>query len=75
MCGYDADCNAGSVGGVIGAMIGESNIPEKWKKPIHDDFAPALEGMPKTVKLSELAKEIAGYAKQVRALQKRNGKI
>jgi len=71
MCGYDADCNAGTVGGVIGAMVGESNIPEKWKKPIHDDFAPGLEALPKTVKLSELAKEIAGYAKQVRALQKR----
>lgn len=71
MCGYDADCNGGTVGGVIGAMIGESNIPEEWKKPIHDDFGPGLKALPKTVKLSELAKEIAGYAKQVLALQKR----
>jgi len=66
MCGYDADCNAGTVGGIIGAMIGESGIPEKWKAPIHDDFYPGLgKALPEKVKISDLAREIAGYATQV----------
>ena len=70
MCGYDADCNAGSVGGVIVAMLGEKNIPEKWKAPIHDVFSPALsKGMPDKIKISVLAKEIAGYARQVEKAQ------
>ncbi|MHC4441053.1 MAG: ADP-ribosylglycohydrolase family protein [Planctomycetota bacterium] len=65
MCGYDADCNAGTVGAVMGAMIGEKNIPEKWKAPIHDDFDPALKCLPENFKLSKLSAEIAGFAKQV----------
>ncbi|MHC4443483.1 MAG: ADP-ribosylglycohydrolase family protein [Planctomycetota bacterium] len=65
MCGYDADCNAGTVGSVVGAMIGQNRIPQKWTAPIHDDFDPGLRAMPGTVKLSELAREITGYAKQV----------
>jgi len=72
MCGYDADCNAGTVGGVVGAMLGQKQIPEKWKKPVHDDFDPGLrKAMPDKVKISALAKEITGYAKQVQAAQKK----
>lgn len=29
-CGQDSDCNPSSACGVLGAMIGYSNIPEKW---------------------------------------------
>jgi len=31
-CGQDSDCNASTSGGVLGAMIGYSNIPERWKE-------------------------------------------
>ncbi len=29
--GQDADCNPSSAGGILGAMLGYSNIPEYWK--------------------------------------------
>ena len=33
-CGQDADCNAASVGGILGVMNGYSGIPEFWLKPL-----------------------------------------
>ena len=33
-CGYDSDCNPANSGGILGTMIGYSNIPEYWKKGI-----------------------------------------
>jgi len=69
MCGYDADCNAGTVGGVVGAMIGEKKIPAKWKAPIHDDVDSVLDNLPR--KISALSKEIAGFAQQVLKAQKK----
>ena len=41
-CGQDSDCNPASAGGILGAVLGYSNIPELWKKelkPVEDmDF-------------------------------------
>ncbi|HPE74822.1 MAG TPA: ADP-ribosylglycohydrolase family protein [Draconibacterium sp.] len=41
-CGQDSDCNPASAGGILGTMIGYSNLPEEWKKgviPVEDmDF-------------------------------------
>jgi hypothetical protein len=34
-CGQDSDCNPASAGGILGAIIGYSNIPEKWKKGVY----------------------------------------
>lgn len=31
-CGYDSDCNPANAGGILGAMIGYSNIPDFWKQ-------------------------------------------
>ena len=31
-CGQDSDCNPASAAGILGTMIGYSNIPEKWTK-------------------------------------------
>ncbi len=33
-CGQDSDCNPASAAGILGTMIGYSNIPEEWKKPL-----------------------------------------
>ena len=30
--GYDTDCNACTVGGVVGALVGEEAIPARWKE-------------------------------------------
>jgi len=35
-CGQDSDCNPGSVGGILGVMLGYSNIPEFWLKPLKE---------------------------------------
>ena len=34
-CGQDSDCNPASAGGILGTMLGYSNIPEFWKKGIY----------------------------------------
>jgi hypothetical protein len=35
-CGQDADCNPATVGGVLGVMLGYSNIPMFWLKPLQE---------------------------------------
>ncbi len=34
-CGQDSDCNPASAGGILGTMLGYSNIPEEWKKAVY----------------------------------------
>jgi hypothetical protein len=34
-CGQDSDCNPASAGGILGTMLGYSNIPEDWKKAVY----------------------------------------
>lgn len=42
-CGQDSDCNPASAGGILGTMLGYSNIPEYWMKNLREvedmDFA------------------------------------
>jgi len=35
-CGQDSDCNPSSVGGLLGTILGYSNIPEYWKKNLYE---------------------------------------
>lgn len=35
-CGCDSDCNPATAGGVLGTMLGYSNISEKWLKNIRE---------------------------------------
>ena len=35
-CGKDSDCNPASSGGILGTILGYSNIPEYWKKNIYE---------------------------------------
>ncbi len=30
-CGQDSDCNSSTVGGIMGTLMGYSNIPEEWR--------------------------------------------
>lgn len=63
MAGYDADCNAGTVGSVLGAMQGETGIPARWKQPLNDKFSTGLTKCP-AMKISEMAKTIRDLAEQ-----------
>lgn len=33
-CGQDSDCNPSTAGGILGAMLGYSNIPDYWKNSL-----------------------------------------
>ncbi len=35
-CGQDSDCNAATAAGVLGTMMGYSQIPEQWKKSLYE---------------------------------------
>lgn len=35
-CGQDSDCNPASAAGILGTMIGYSNIPEYWMPNLHE---------------------------------------
>jgi hypothetical protein len=35
-CGQDSDCNPASAAGILGTMIGYSNIPGRWLKNLHE---------------------------------------
>lgn len=35
-CGQDSDCNPASAAGILGTMIGYSNIPDKWINNLHE---------------------------------------
>ena len=33
-CGEDTDCTAGTLGAILGILLGDSGLPEKWAAPI-----------------------------------------
>lgn len=35
-CGFDADCTTGQIGSTVGVLLGEANIPIKWKQPLNN---------------------------------------
>ena len=35
-CGQDSDCNPASAAGILGTVLGYSNIPEYWMKNLHE---------------------------------------
>ena len=42
--GYDNDCNAATVGSILGAIIGLSGIDEKWYKPFNGQLSSYITG-------------------------------
>ncbi|MDO9154203.1 MAG: ADP-ribosylglycohydrolase family protein [Paludibacter sp.] len=70
-CGQDADCNAATVGGVLGVMLGYSNIPDFWLKPLREIELLNFEGT--TISLSEAYQ--LSYKHALKIIQKGGGKI
>jgi len=52
MIGYDNDCNAGTVGAVLGAVNGTRAIAESWKTPLRDPYQTTLNLPEKRLKIS-----------------------
>ncbi|NDK13761.1 MAG: hypothetical protein COY42_33470 [Armatimonadetes bacterium CG_4_10_14_0_8_um_filter_66_14] len=59
MCGFDTDCNAGTVGCLLGIRNGLNGIPAEWKDPIQDRYELQVTGLPRQWEIAELAKEMA----------------
>ena len=55
-CGQDSDCNPASAGGILGTVLGYSNIPEYWKKNLYEvedmNFAYTSISLNKTYQMS-----------------------
>ena len=70
-CGQDSDCNPASAAGILGAIIGYSNIPEFWKKNLYEvedvDFAHT------TISLNEVYE--MGYQQALQMIQRNGGSI
>ena len=70
-CGQDSDCNAATAAGVLGTMVGYTNIPEYWKKSLYE-----IEDIPfdyTNVSLNKLCDLSLKHSLQV--IEKEGGKV
>jgi ADP-ribosylglycohydrolase len=44
MGGWDTDCNGATVGSILGAVLGASQLPSHWTEPLHDRTRSAVIG-------------------------------
>jgi ADP-ribosylglycohydrolase/transcriptional regulator with XRE-family HTH domain len=44
MCGMDSDCNAATVGSIVGVLNGVAAIPVKWSRPLNDQLESWVRG-------------------------------
>ena len=68
-CGLDADCNAGTVGSILGITGGRDGIPVKWQAPIKGKITPGhgIVGFEPPTDIEALAQQSLGLAKAVLA--------
>ncbi|GHV69491.1 hypothetical protein AGMMS49928_11990 [Spirochaetia bacterium] len=59
--GFDTDCNAATVGSVIGMISGAEKLPEKWIKPLNNKLASGIDGFALT-EISTLARRTVDLA-------------
>ncbi len=38
-CGYDTDCTGATLGSILGIILGQEALPEKWMKPLGGEIA------------------------------------
>lgn len=66
MCGFDTDCNAGTVGALIGARNGVDGIPSEWKDPLEGMYRVKLGGgMSNEWKIADVAQKTLDTAKSI----------
>ena len=52
MCGWDTDCNAGTVGTIAGVFCGLDAIPARYREPINDSIV--LSGLPGSLNVLDI---------------------
>jgi ADP-ribosylglycohydrolase len=55
MGGLDTDCNGATAGSILGTILGEENIPKKWKEPLNDRVKSYVTGFNES-RISKLAR-------------------
>jgi ADP-ribosylglycohydrolase len=65
-CGFDTDCNAATVGSVIGIAKGAAALPDCWTDPLHDTLLTGIGGEGR-VSISGLAKRTQAVIRSFRA--------
>ncbi len=64
--GYDADCNAATVGGLLGVVKGASGLPKKWVEPLKDTYRNVTrDNLPEQERISSIARRIAAMGEKV----------
>lgn len=70
-CGQDSDCNPASAAGILGTMIGYSNIPEYWMPNLREvedmDFAYTTISLNKTYQM--------GLKQALQVIERNGGKV
>ena len=60
MCGWDTDCNAGSVGSILGVFRGPEGLAERYRAPMEDTIAASgISGYLNITDLPSFARELA----------------
>ncbi|MBR2876529.1 MAG: ADP-ribosylglycohydrolase family protein [Clostridia bacterium] len=60
--GYDTDCNAATVGSVLGVLNGFKSIGEEWVKPLNNKLNTGITGLG-VVEISELVEKTISHIK------------
>jgi len=70
-CGADSDCNPASAGGILGTVLGYSNIPDYWMKNLREvedmDFAYTKISLNRTYEM--------GFKQALQVIERNGGKV
>ncbi|OUM97155.1 MAG: hypothetical protein A9Z00_01575 [Thermobacillus sp. ZCTH02-B1] len=70
MCGWDTDCNAGSVGTITGVLRGLKGIPGHYRRPVNDCIvASSVSGYLNIVDLPTFCKELVLLSYRLHGLE------
>ena len=64
MCGLDTDCNAGTVGSIVGAAVGIDGIEKRWTEPLNDTIRSAVASFG-TCKISDICNRIIAIKENI----------
>ena len=70
-CGLDSDCNPASAGGILGTVLGYSNIPEYWKMGLVE--VEDIDFKYTSISLNDVYK--MGYKHAIKMIEKNGGTI
>lgn len=69
MCGLDTDCNAGTVGSIVGGAVGIDNIEKRWIDPLNDTIKSAVACFAEC-KISDICRRIISAKRKADKLEK-----